>query len=62
CGASALSNPTMALVKYDSGASIQSDTFNFNTEGRLTSWSRVLRDGTSQHASFAADGTIAKAQ
>jgi len=62
CGASALATPTMALVKYDSGASIQSDTFNFSTDGRLTSWSRILRDGTSQHMAFNADGTVAKAQ
>jgi hypothetical protein len=60
CGASAISAPNMALVKYDSGASIQSDTFNFTADGRLTSWSRVLRDGTSQHMAFNADGTNAK--
>ena len=58
CGAKAIVSPTSALVKYDTGSTIQSDTFNFNTEGKLTSWSRVLRDGTTEHFSFAADGTL----
>jgi flagellar basal-body rod protein FlgC len=62
CGASALTTPTMALVKYDAGTSIQSDTFTFSNDGRLTAWSRTLRDGTSQHFAFAADGSIVKNQ
>ena len=60
CGATSIAGPTMALIKYDSGASIQTDTFNFTSDGRLTSWSRVLRDGTSQHMAFNADGTNSK--
>lgn len=58
CGATALAGSTMALVKYDKGAEIQSDTFNFNAEGRLTSWSRTRRDGTSKSMAFNSDGTI----
>lgn len=58
CGATALGSATTALVKYDAGASVQSDTFNYATDGRLTSWSRILRDGTAQHFAFASDGTI----
>lgn len=60
CGATAIAGPTMALIKYDSGTSIQSDTFNFTSDGRLTSWSRLQRDGTSQHMAFNADGTALK--
>lgn len=60
CGATAISAQTMALIKYDSGASIQSDTFNYATDGRLTSWSRILRDGTQQSYAFGTDGAILK--
>jgi hypothetical protein len=58
CGAKAIISAASALVKYDSGSAIQSDTFNFSTEGRLTSWSRILRDGTTEHYSFSTDGAL----
>ncbi len=58
CGATALNGATMALVKYDKGADVQSDTFNFTADGRLTSWSRTLRDGSSKSVAFNADGTV----
>lgn len=58
CGASALLGSTTALIKYEKGADFQSDTFNFTPDGRLTSWSRTLRDGTSQSFAFNADGTV----
>lgn len=57
CGASSLSSASMAMIKYDLGTSVQSDVFNYATDGHLSSWSRTLRDGTSQHVSFNADGT-----
>lgn len=60
CGATAIAGQTMALVKYESGSSIQSDTFNFTADGRLTSWSRVQRDGTSQAVAFNSDGSVSK--
>lgn len=58
CGASAVASETSAMVKYETGAPVQTDTFNFSVDGRLTSWSRIDRDGKAHHYSFNADGTI----
>lgn len=60
CGASALGGSTMALIKYPAKNSIQSDTFAYATDGHLTTWTRLLQDGTSKSYAFAADGTVIK--
>ena len=62
CGSTALQSATTTLVKYEKTSNIQSDSFNFNTDGRLVSWSRTLNDGTSQHVAFNSDGSVNKAQ
>ena len=58
CGANAIANPMMAMVKYASGESIQSDIFNYAADGHMTSWSRTLADGKSLHYAFNADGSV----
>ena len=60
CGASALGGSTMALIKYPAKNSIQSDTFAYSTDGHLTTWTRLLQDGTSKSVAFAADGSVLK--
>jgi flagellar basal-body rod protein FlgC len=60
CGATALGSSTMALIKYPAKNSIQSDTFAYASDGHLTTWTRLLQDGTSKSFAFAADGTVLK--
>jgi flagellar basal-body rod protein FlgC len=56
CGVKAIVTPNSALVKYDSDSGFISDTIIFGTDGRVTSWSRLNRDGSSQHIAFGTDG------
>jgi flagellar basal body rod protein FlgC len=56
CGVKAIVTPSSALVKYDTDSSFLSDTIIFGTDGRVTSWSRLNRDGSSQHIAFGTDG------
>jgi flagellar basal-body rod protein FlgC len=59
CGVKSILSNNSSLVKYDAGSSIQSDTFIFNADGRLSTWTRTLRDGTMQNYSFnTTDGTL----
>ena len=60
CGASALGNSVMALIKYGTASTIQQDTFNYATDGHLTSWTRIFKDGTSKSYAFAVDGSIVR--
>jgi flagellar basal body rod protein FlgC len=60
CGATALGNSAMAMIKYGSASTIQQDTFNYATDGHLTSWTRILKDGTSKSYAFAQDGSIVR--
>lgn len=58
CGANVLAGPNTTLVKYAAGDSLQSDTFNYATDGHLTSWTRLNGDGTSKTFAFNADGSL----
>lgn len=60
CGASALGNASMAMIKYGGASLIQQDTFAYSTDGHLTSWTRILKDGTTKSYAFAQDGSIVK--
>lgn len=62
CGANAIASATMAMVKYASGDSVQSDVFNYATDGHITSWSRTTSDGKSVNYAFNADGTVISTQ
>jgi flagellar basal-body rod protein FlgC len=56
CGVKALISGNSALVKYDTDTSYMSDTLTFGADGKVTSWSRLNRDGSSQHVAFGSDG------
>jgi hypothetical protein len=58
CGSHAIVSSTSALIKYDPGTSVQSDTFTFTVDGKLSTWARTLRDGTLNQYAFNADGTL----
>lgn len=58
CGTTALSSATSALIKYPRAIDAASDTLAFAADGRLTSWSRVGKDGRSYQLQFNADGTV----
>jgi flagellar basal-body rod protein FlgC len=60
CGASALGGSTMAMIKYGSTSIVQQDTFSYATDGHLTAWTRIMKDGTMKSYAFNQDGTILK--
>lgn len=60
CGATALGNNAMALIKYGTASTIQQDTFAYATDGHLTSWTRIFKDGTTKSFAFAQDGSIVR--
>lgn len=60
CGAKAITSMNSSIIKYEAGASIQTDVFHFDLEGKLQSWTRTLRDGTTQTYAFRSDGTLSR--
>ena len=58
CGASALGNATMAMIKYGSTSLVQQDTFTYATDGHLTAWTRINKDGVAKTYAFAQDGSV----
>lgn len=57
CGASSISSPSAAVIKYERTVEAASDTLSFDSNGRVTSWSRVGLDGRSYVLQFHPDGT-----
>jgi len=60
CGATALGNASMAMIKYGTTSTIQQDTFTYAADGHLTAWTRILKDGSTKSYAFAQDGSILK--
>jgi hypothetical protein len=57
CGISSISSANSALIKYGPGLDVASDTLSFTSDGRLSAWSRVGKDGRAYGLQFYADGT-----
>ncbi len=60
CGSTGIGNSSMAMIKYGTASVVQQDTFAYATDGHLTSWTRIMKDGTSKSYAFAQDGSIVK--
>ncbi len=58
CGAKAMELGSTITIKYGFDFDVSTDTLGFNRDGRLTSWSRITKDGRSQDFAFNQDGTI----
>ncbi len=57
CGAKAIEQGPMMIVKYDSDFDVMMDTMTFTADGRMSRWSRTTRNGRTQNLSFKEDGT-----
>lgn len=58
CGAKALEQGTAMIIKYNSDFDVISDTFAFKSDGHVSTWSRITRDGKAQSVAFKDDGTV----
>lgn len=57
CGAKAIEQGSLTIVKYDPDFEVMMDTMTFTSDGRLSRWSRTTRDGKTQNLTFKEDGT-----
>lgn len=58
CGTKAIDQGTAMLIKYHSDFEVMTDTFQFHADGRVSTWSRVGKDGKASNLAFRDDGTI----
>jgi flagellar basal-body rod protein FlgC len=58
CGAKAITSANSAIIKYGADSYIQTDTFLFTADGKVQTWTRTQKNGTTSNYAFNSDGTL----
>lgn len=56
CGAKAMEQGNLLIIKYNSDFEVISDTIQFKSDGKVDSWTRMNREGKLQSFAFKDDG------